>query len=528
MPEQEPAPSRQDGRIEPIADWERLRFRADVPRPRRGVPHWRDRRVWRWTALAVLLLAIVVAVFRQPLASLFWPDTRIQQLLDQGDAALLAGRLTAADGSGARQYFEAAQALDTDRGEGREGLARVATAALVQARRATEAGRFEQAHAALALANELQVPRADAIAVSETLRAREGADGGIEPLLQQALRALAEQRLEGAPDAALPLLQRVLALQPNRIEALEGREDALSDLLQQATARVAKGQLAEGGQLIARARGYDGGHVDLPAAQAMLARAVDDRLARADADLRRRRLANAAQGYQLVLTAMPDDARARQGIERVALAHAEEARRQAGDFRFDAAEAALEQARQLAPQIAAIREVEQYVARARASQASLASEISPRERQRRVERLLAEMAQAEARGDWLTPPGESAYDKLRAAQALAPADGRVKRAAARVLPAVQACFEAEWRGNRVRRAEACLSAWQTLRPADPALLEARRRMAQKWIAVGDERLGAGDVEFAAQALAEARAIDARAPGVAEFAERVRMARQGRQ
>ena len=43
-------------------------------------------------------------------------------------------------------------------------------------------------------------------------------------------------RLDGADDAALPLYRRVLALQPTSTEALEGREDALSELLQRALA----------------------------------------------------------------------------------------------------------------------------------------------------------------------------------------------------------------------------------------------------------------------------------------------------
>ena len=341
--------------------------------------------------------------------------------------------------------------------------------------------------------------------MAEQLRKREAADAGIESLLKQALEAQAAGHLDGDPAAALPLLQRVLALQPNRIEALEAREDILSDLLQQAGTVMARGDLEAAGRLITQVRGYDGGHVDLPAAQASLARAIDERLRRADTDLRRGRLAKATEGYRAVQSAAGDDARARQGIERLAAAYAESARRQAGDYRFSEAESAL--------------------AQARASRASLPPSLPPRERQRRVESLLAGMAQAEARGDWMTPPGESAYDRLRAAQALAPDDVRVRRAASRVLAAAQQCFEQEWRGNRVRRAQSCLSAWQTIRPGDPALAEARRRMAQKWIAVGDERLGAGDVAFAAQALEEARGIEPRAPGLSDFAERVRLARQ---
>ena len=122
--------------------------------------------------------------------------------------------------------------------------------------------------------------------------------------------------------------------------------------------------------------------------------------------------------------------------------------------------------------------------------------------------------------------GNYAYDKLRAAQALAPDDAEVRRAAARLLPATRSCFEEQLRGNRVRRARACYDAWQTLEPRNAQLPDARRRLAQKWIAVGGERLGAGEVAFAAEALREARGLDAGAPGLAEFAARVRSAQAG--
>ena len=149
-----------------------------------------------------------------------------------------------------------------------------------------------------------------------------------------------------------------------------------------------------------------------------------------------------------------------------------------------------------------------------------------RERDRRMLVLVAAMAQAEAQGQWLTPPGESAYDKLRAAQALAPDAPAVKQAAARLLPAVRACFEDELRANRIRRAQACQQAWQTLQPRDAGLADARRRLAEKWIAVGSERLGAGDIAFASQALEEARGLDVQASGLDAFAEPVRSAKVG--
>jgi hypothetical protein len=507
------------GRVEPVADWlQEVEFRRPAPPP----PAWRDRRYWRWVVAIALLLAVAVVAFRQPLANLMWPDMRVQRLLDEAEIALQQGKLNAADGTGARQRFEAALALDSDRAEARAGLGRVAETALAQARAHIRANSYEAARQALTLARELQVPRADADAVAEQLRLGESAHAGIDALIAEAAAAQAQGNLE----IALPLYQRVLALQPNQTTALEGREDALSEWLQQARQALAGGDLARGSALIAQARDYDPGHVDLPDREAQLASAIEQRRRLADADLRRQRLDQALTGYRLVLAASADDAATAQGVERVATAYAQRAAREAADFDFARAEASLRLARELTPRATVVKEAAQVLARARQSQSRLASSVPMRERTRRTQILLAAMEQAEARGDWLTPPGESAYDKLRAAQALAPDDAAVKRAAARLLPATQSCLEDELRGNRVRRARACYDAWQTLEPGNARLSDARLRLAQKWIAVGGERLGAGEVEFAAEALREARGLDANAPGLVEFAARVHSAQAG--
>ena len=470
----------------------------------------------------MLVVAVAVVAFRQPLANLMWPDMRVQRLLDDAENALKQGHLSAADGTGARQRFEAALALDSDRSEARAGLGRVAEASLAQARTQLRANRFEDARQSLALARELQVPRADADSVAEQLRQGESAHAGIDVLMADAAAAQASGKLE----VALPLYQRVLVLQPNHTAALEGREDALSELLQQASQALAGGDLARGSTLVTQARDYDPGHVDLPDREAQLARAIEKRRQLADADLRRKRLDRAVTGYRLVLAASADDAAAVQGIERVASAYAQQAVREAADFDFTRAEASLDLAREIAPRSAVVKEAAQSLARARQSQSRMTSPMPPRERIRRSRLLLAAMEQAEARGDWLTPPGESAYDKLRAAQALAPDDAEVARAAARLLPATRACFEEQLRGNRVRRARACYDAWQTLEPRNAQLPDARRRLAQKWIAVGGERLGAGEVAFAVEALREAQGLDANAPGLVEFAARVHSAQAG--
>jgi hypothetical protein len=511
-------------RIEPRIDWTRAPA-PEVSSRVAPVPAWRSRRYWRWAAASVLVLIVLVMLLRRPLADVLWPETRVQALLGQADHALREGRLDAADGTGARQLYEAAQALDADRNEAAKGLARVAQAALRAAGQALQQNRFDEARAHLLLARELQVPRPQADALAARLRAREAEHAGIDGVLQAASQAHAAHRLLGSDDAALPLYQRALALQPTRIEALEGREDALSDLLQEANRHLQRHELAEAAARIAAARGFDAGHVDLPQAEAALTEALDARRRAGARDLARGRLESARSAYEAVLVALPEDAAARQGLEQVGIAYARQAERQAADFRFGPAEHQLGLARTLAPQSMRVAQAEQAVARAREAhqRQGRESNVPAREREQRVRALLAAMEQAETKGQWLTPPGESAYDTLRAAQALSPDHPAVRQAAARLLPAVRDCYEDELRANRIRRAQACQQAWQTLQPRDPALADVRRRLAEKWIAVGAERLGAGDVAFATQALEEARKLDVDSPGLDDFEARVKVA-----
>jgi hypothetical protein len=180
----------------------------------------------------------------------------------------------------------------------------------------------------------------------------------------------------------------------------------------------------------------------------------------------------------------------------------------------------------LAPHASSVAAAAQHIARARQAQARLASPLSSRERQRRVRRLLTEADAAQVRGDLLTPPGDSAFDKLRAARAIAPADPAVRRASARLLPAAQNCFEDALRGNNLGRARSCLDAWIAIEGSGNALSRARRRLAQRWLAVGDERLGAGDVQGATAALASARAVDPATPGIDAFSQRLQTASAG--
>ena len=484
------------------------RIAASLPRGRAG---------WAIAgATAAVLLGLLV--LRKPLADLLWPSARVQELSQRAGAALARGHLTAPDGTGARELYQAAIAIDPDRVEPRTGLVEVAKAALGKADAALRAERFEQAHRWLALARELDVPRRQADDFAVRLRTREADVAGIPQLLARADAA-------AAPQDALPLYARVLSLRPRNIRALEGREDALSVLLQQAQAAAATGGLASASALVASAERYDPGHVDLPQARDRLAQAVDALRQRTERAAGRGQLATAETGYRALLALDGEDAAARRGLETLAQAHAARAERAAANFDFGQAEAALARARALAPEAAAVARAEQRIAASRASRSRLAdagANAGPRTRAR-VAALLRDAAAAQARGDLLTPPGESAYDKVRAATALAPQSPAVRDAQRRLVPAARACFERELPRNDLGRARACLQSWEVLAGEGTATRRARTRLAQRWLAVGDERIGAGQVAAAQAALQAAHALDRDAPGIEAFRQRLRTA-----
>src|SRR5690606_2487100 len=225
------------------------------------------RRWWIAGAAVGVAVLLMLILARGPLGDRLWPQARVHELAAQGAQALARGHLSNPDGSGARELYEAARAMDPDRIQPPAGLA--------QAREDLAADRIAQAHAHLRLARELSVPRAEAERLAAQLREREAALAGIDRLLARAATAHAEARLQGDDGAALPLYASVLRLRPSDPEALRGRDDALGALLDQARDDLRSGDLAAAAAAIATARRYDAGHVDLPDTEARLAEELD-------------------------------------------------------------------------------------------------------------------------------------------------------------------------------------------------------------------------------------------------------------
>ena len=204
------------------------------------------------------------------------------------------------------------------------------------------------------------------------------------------------------------------------------------------------------------------------------------------------------------------------------------ATRLAADFDFASSEHVLATAGELAADDPRVIEARRHLASARRGASKLPDAHRPNRRDTaKVRGLLADAAKAQARGDWITPPGESAWDKLREARALAPSDPRVRQALAALEPAARACQANALRENRLRESQACLDVWRQLDPLDGDLPQARSRLAQRWIAIGDQRLERGEIQAAGRAAEQARLLDPATPGLDEFAQRLRRAQPGK-
>lgn len=500
-------------------------YAAGVNRDLRTTTAARRRRArWPWLVAGIaLLLAVVFALTaRGPWSEHLWPEAEAETLRRQADAALARGHLTAADGSGARELYEAAMAMDPDRAESRAGLARVAAAALQHADRALAQGDLDAAARFLALARSLSAPRASTDALADRLRRRELAIAGIDGMLRDAAEASAQGRLDGDPRAALPLYRRILELQPGHLQALEGREDALSALLAEAGDALRREDTARAAALIATARGYDAGHADVPDLQERLVRVAESLRRRGDRALRDGRTDRATEAYRRWRESGVDVDAADRVLAEVAALHLARMRAALSAGRLDRARSEFAAAAELPVEAHVLREARLQLRRAERIPA-LADTLSPAQRARRLRTLLDEAQRAEDAGDWLTPPGESAFDRLRAARALAPDDPAVRTATTRLQRHARACFANELRDNRLQRARVCLDAWAALDGDRRAIAQARTDLAQRWVAVGEERLGRGELPDARAAHDTARALDASLDGLHDFDARLRAA-----
>ncbi|HEV2608219.1 MAG TPA: hypothetical protein VGT79_09570 [Xanthomonadaceae bacterium] len=499
--------------------------------PQRGIQGvQRARRRWPWLLAAAVVFAAAFGLYhwRDALGRRLAPPPEQTQLMQKADAALRAGRLTSPDGSGARELYQAVLARDPDRLAAREGLVHVGAAALAQAQLAVRTNHPKEARRELDLARDLGVAVADLQPVEDALRGGDS-DSQLAGLLAQAEVAEHAGHLDDGAASALAIYQQALAAAPDNAVVLARRQALLAQMLAGIDALLAQGDVAGARKLVDRVAAVDPGDFDLPAARARLAEAAQKRqdaqarvLDAADADLHGGRLDAAVSAYRKVLADAPDNLRARAGMRSAGEALVVEANRAAADFDFTRADAALAQARALAPELPTLRAAEQHLRLARASRANIPSMA----RKASVDALLAAADHAIVRDQLLDPPGDSAYDKLRAASAIAPGDPRVAAATKQFAATAIACYQREMTGNRLARAEACLDALIAMQPSYARLSSMRQELAARWLAVADERLGAGEIDTAQHAIASAQRWAPNNPAIPALQTRLQQARAG--
>ena len=503
-----------------------------LQRAAQSTPQARPRSRWPWLALGVvgvLGLALGLYRWRDALGARLVPPPEQTRLMQQADAALRAGRLTSSDGHGARELYQSVLARDPDHLVAREGLVRVGAAALAQAQVALRMNHALDARRDLDLARDLAVPVADLQPVEDALRRGGDSDNRLSSLLAQAESAEHAGHLDDGTASALATYQKSLFVAPDNTVVLARRQALLARMLGGIDALLAQGNTAGAQKLVDRVAAVDPGHLDLPAARARLGEAMQRQqnaqahvLDAADADLRAGRIDTAVAAYRKMLVATPDNPRARAGLHSAGEALVATANRAAADFDFPQAETALAQARALTPELPTLRAAEQHLQQARARHASIPTAAS----KAAVDDLLAAADHAIVRDELVDPPGDSAFDKLRAASAIAPGDPRVIEATKRFAATAVACYQREMTGNRLAHAEACFDALIATQPSYPQLPTMRQALAARWLAVADERLGAGELDNAQRAISSAQRWAPNNPAIPALLTRLQQARVG--
>lgn len=488
---------------------------------------WVERRGLLLGLGAVLLLLLVLLLGRNWLSERLVPDPRMNRRIEQAERALHAGRLSAADGSGARELFESVLAQDPDQMRARQGLLEVREAAITRAQRALAAHRLGEASAALDLASALSAPQVQLQPLQARLRDLRQSTGDIPGLLARA-------SAPGVDSAkALEMYRQVLALDAENAAAIEARDLLLSGQLAKADALLSAGKTRAAQDLIEAVIAEDPAHLDLPPLRARLGEAVAAlqakqarELALALRDESAGRLDRAAQRYLRLAAEDPGLGGAREGLQRLATRMALQAQRQAEDFQFRRAEASLEKARRWSPSAAQIAIAERGLRQSRLASKRLVAKPD-KDASESLPAILADAEAAIAREEFITPPGTSAWDRLRVAAAIAPASPEVRRVERALADASRKCFEQALDLGRLNRAQACLEASVQVDAAS-ASASSRQRLAERWLAYAEERIGASDWTEAEKAIGRARQWQPAHPRLAGLERRLRTARRGAQ
>lgn len=499
----------------------------------------RARRGLRWLMVGAMIAALVLGglyLFQDRLRESL-PKTRMNELMAQADLALQRGKLMGSADS-ARELYGAALALDPDSLAARRGLGVVTQRLAEGARKALEAGDGEPARELLAEAASLGLPTSDVMDLTRRLQTQENRDDALGNLLDAARQALDAGQIDDEETGAIVLYRRALQMAPGNAVASAGLRDTLSRLLAQADARLAADEPDAAAELIERVSAIDPGHLGLVDARARLASArqerADDLLAQLDAAdalraggaLTPPRQPNALQAYQAILAIDPTQARAQEGVRKIATALLAQAGRHVDDYRFDQAQALIAQAQALAPDLAGLPAARQHLETVRTRRLVAEQRDASSPGGFDVPDTLRRARDAADAGQFLAPPGESAYDLYRAVLARYPDNAQARAGLDSLADRAMQRFEAAMGAGRLGTARNALDAVSAVAAADTRLTSARQRLAQRYLGYASERLGAGEIDLAVRAFDQARELDPSNTELPALQARLEQARGG--
>lgn len=527
------------GRIDEIAAAVDARaMRADrnghAPRPRR-----------RGGAFALVALALVVVAgaaawrYQDALRHLL-PRTAFNDTLSRAQQALDAGKLVGNQGDSARELFLAARAQDPDNDIARRGLDAVARRLLEQAQKALASDDVATARADLDAARDLLGGGSDVDRLAQAIKQRETQRSAQVDATAQALdaaaNALATGRIVG-DDGAAALYQRVLDGDKGNAIAQAGLRKCADALAAQARAALGGGDLATASARsddIARIQPAYPGQTELlgditrarEAARAAQEVKVQSLLDRADAAARQGRLSGSDDAaLELLREAQrldPANVRAQQGLRRIAQAFLVRANAAIDDDNPGAAEKLIGSAAQLAPDLPDLRAAHTNLRelRERLDIDAKRTLLTPAQ-SAQVQRLVADAQRAAQAGDLIVPPGDSAYDKYRAALAIDGRSAAARDGLARLPARAKELFAQALTDGAPQRARNLLEAVRQIAPDDPALPALGDKLANAFLDQADQRIGEGRRDDATRALDAARSLSPSSPRIAPLQQRLR-------
>lgn len=506
----------------------------DAPRGngrRRAKP--RPRRAWLPAVLALGVVVLGVAAWHwQGRLRALLPRTEFNDTLSRAQRALDAGDLTGNQGDSARELFLAARAQDPDNDTARRGVDAVGRKLLERAAAALQAGDVGAARTALEGARELLGGGSEVERLDAELKRSEVQGDETAQLLDQAGAALAAGRIVDA-DGAAAIYQRVLASGKANALAQAGLQKCADALAAQARSALAAGDAGSAGarsdDIVRVLPNYAG----LPALRGEIAKAreaeraaQEQTLDRAEAAIRAGRFTGGADSalelFRSVQKQDPSNARAQQGLRRIAQAFVVQANAAIDDGNATAAEKALNAATELAPDLADLRaaRVNLRELRERTAIDAERAPVTP-EQAERVRRLVAEAGSASVAGNLIVPPGDSAWDKYRAALAIDPNDRDALAGIARLPARAKELFAQALADGMPQRAHIQLDALRQTAPEDGTIGAMSERLANAFLDQADARLGEGRRADAAHALGSARELSPNNPRLAPLEARLR-------